>query len=256
MGDFFYTLRTLTRHHEQLHHSRTLFNNQLHAFTHSAMQEKSVLKHQHQAIALMDKQLEQTMTFIKQHINSNDIVKRKVENVCGIKGVGLITVATVIAETNGFILFKNIAQVVSYAGYDVIENQSGNHVGKTRISKKGNSHIRRILHMPSLSTITHEQKPFIDLFNRVYEKSGIKMKAYVAVQKKLLVMIYTLWKKDESFNIDHKNNSGNDERGALFPLTENGSGNSQESHKTVVPQLSSTTQDELRYNESHEALFP
>ena len=56
-----------------------------------------------------------------------------------------------------------------------------------------------------------KQKPFIDLFNRVYEKSGIKMKAYVAVQKKLLVMIYTLWKKDKSFNADHKTSSGNDE---------------------------------------------
>ncbi|MDQ3842488.1 MAG: hypothetical protein M3342_00525, partial [Bacteroidota bacterium] len=42
--------------------------------------------------------------------------------------------------------------------------------------------------------------PFSDLFKRVYEKSHIKMKAYVAVQKKLLALIYTLWKKEEAFN--------------------------------------------------------
>lgn len=254
MRDFFYALRMLTRHHEQLHHSRTLFSNQLHAIEHAAMQEKSVMKHLHQAIVLMDKQLEQTVKQIKQHINDNVEVKHKVENICTIKGVGLISVATVIAETNGFILFKNIPQLVSYAGYDVIENQSGNHVGKTRISKKGNSHIRRILYMPALVTITHKQKPFIDLFNRVYEKTGIKMKAYVAVQKKILEMIYTLWKKDKAFNVEYKNTSVNEEHSALFPLPENV--NVTTPYKIVVSHLSDTTQDELRYNESHEALFP
>lgn len=254
MGDFFYALRMLTRHHEQLQHSRTAFNNQLHAIEHAAMQEKSVLKHLHQAIGLMDKQLEQTVTQIKKHINDNAEVKRKVENICTIKGVGLLSVATVIAETNGFTLFKTIPQLVSYTGYDVIENQSGNHVGKTCISKRGNSHIRRILHMPALCVITYKQKPFIGLFNRVYEKSGIKMKAYVAVQKKILEIIYTLWKKNEAFNNEYKNTSGNDEHSAFFPLPNNV--NVTSGYKIVVSQLSDTTQDELRYNESHEALFP
>ena len=146
--------------------------------------------------------------------------------------------------------------MVSYAGYDVVENQSGNRVGKTRISKKGNSHIRRILHMPSHCVITYEQKPFIDLSHRVYEKSGIKMKAYVAVQKKLLLMIYTLWKKDQAYEAEYKNTSGNEEHRALFPFTKEGSGKLPNDVKAVVPQLSSTTQDEHRYNESHEALFP
>jgi transposase len=254
MGEYFYSLRMLTRHHEQLHQSRTVFNNQLHACEHSAMQEKLVLKQLHQAIDLMDKQLEQTVNNIQKHINTSEEVKRKVENICGIKGVGLLSVATVIAETNGFTLFKSIPQLVSYAGYDVIENQSGNHVGKTRISKKGNSHIRRILHMPSFCVITYKQKPFIDLFNRVYEKTGIKMKAYVAVQKKILEIMYTLWKKNEAFKNEFKNTSGNDEHSAFFPLPNNV--NVTSDYKIVVSQLSDTTQDELRYNESHEALFP
>ena len=47
----------------------------------------------------------------------------------------------------------NQRQLVSYAGYDVIENQSGNRSGKTRISKKGNSRIRRILHLPAFNAV-------------------------------------------------------------------------------------------------------
>ena len=82
------------------------------------------------------------------------------------------------------------------------------------------------------------------------------MKAYVAVQKKILVMIYTLWKKDEVFNIDNKNTSGNDEPRALFPLTENDNESVMIEEKIVMPQLSGITQVEPRYKESPEALFP
>ena len=38
------------------------------------------------------------------------------------------------------------------------------------------------------------------LAGRVYEKTSIKMKGYVAVQRKLLATMYSLWKKNEAFN--------------------------------------------------------
>jgi transposase len=57
---------------------------------------------------------------------------------------------------------------------DVIENQSGNHVGKTRISKKGNSRIRRILHMPAFGVVTYKEPIFLNLYTRVYTKTKLK----------------------------------------------------------------------------------
>ena len=112
---------------------------------------------------------------------------------------GIHTVATILAETNGFLLFKNAGQLISYAGYDVVQNESGTHIGKTRISKKGNSRIRRALHLPALNVVRYEVAPFMQLFNRTLDKHHIKMKSYVAVQKKLLVIIYALWKKQQAF---------------------------------------------------------
>ena len=128
------------------------------------------------------------------------------------KGLGVLTMSTVLAETNGFTLFKNYKQLVSYAGYDVVEAQSGKRVGKTKISKRGNSRIRRALHMPSLVVIQHQVSPFKDLFDRTYEKHGIKMKSYVAVQKKLLVMIYHLWNKNEAYDVDYQKNIQEEEQ--------------------------------------------
>ena len=102
-----------------------------------------------------------------------------------------------------------------------MSNQSGKHIGKTKISKKGNSRIRRALHMPAFNMIRYEVGNFKPFFDRIFEKHHQKMKAYVAVQKKLLVIIYTLWKRNEAFKPDGQNkSSGNVETEPSFALTE------------------------------------
>ena len=254
ISKYYYELRQLTRHYQSLMELKTNIGNQRHALEHSAYISKEVISQLNKTIALIEKQITATKQAIVRHVNTNEEIKRKVSHACKIKGIDVLTVATVLAETNGFILFKNIAQLVSYAGYDVIENQSGKHNGKTRISKKGNSRIRRAMHLPAFNVVKYKQFPFAGLYERVYDRTKIKMKAYVAVQKKLLVMIYTLWTKDCDYINDFKKTSGNVEPRALFPFfvydhNTNGA-------KIVVPPNSSTTQDELRYNVSPEALFP
>lgn len=200
MGKFFYQLRQYTRQYQNLQEQKTVINNQLHALERAMYVNKPMIKQQKSILMLFNKQLKELDKLIKNHINSNEIVKQKIENICKIKGVAALSIATILAETNGFELFKNYKQLVSYAGFDVVERESGTSTGKTKISKKGNSHIRRALFMPAFVAITHKERPFLNLFTRTFEKHGIKMKSYVAVQKKLLVMIYHLWKKNEAYD--------------------------------------------------------
>jgi len=252
MDDYFYKLRQLTRHYEQLQESKTHFNNQLHALKNSSFEVKQVLTQQNKMIALIEKQIKETYKIIESHINSNKEVKQKVENICKIKGVGLLTVSTIIAETNGFVLFKNIRQLVSYAGYDVVENQSGSHVGKSKISKKGNSHIRRILHMSSFITVKYNQKPFVDLYNRVYDKTKLIMKGYVAVHKKLLIYIYTLWNKNEAYCPMVNDFPENEEQSHLFLIN---SEIKEHYSKEIVPIFTGTMQNEFISNILPETIF-
>jgi transposase len=200
MGEFFYHLRSLTRHNQSLKEMRTAFNNQVEAAENCMYVDKVSIRSLGKLIKTLDIQIEENTEAIITHVNSNKPIAKKIENITAIKGVGILTVAVILGETNGFELFKNIAQLVSYSGYDVVENQSGSHTGKTKISKKGNSRIRRALHMPSLCLVTHDVKVFKNLYERTVDKHGIKMKSYVAVQKKLLGIIYTLWKKNEKFD--------------------------------------------------------
>ena len=200
MGKFFYELRQYTRQYQNLQEQKTVFNNQLHALEQSMFMSKKMIKQQQDSIKLFNKQLKELDKLMRNLINSDEVIKQKVGYICKIKGLGLLTVATVIAETNGFELFKNYKQLVSYAGFDVVERESGTNTGKTKISKKGNSHIRRALFMPGFVAVKYKEKPALDLYNRTIEKHGIKMKSYVAVQKKLLVLIYHIWKKNEEYD--------------------------------------------------------
>jgi transposase len=120
--------------------------------------------------------------------------------MCSITGIGLLTAASVIGETNGFDLIRNKRQLTSYAGLDVKEKQSGTSVkGKPRISKKGNKHLRKAMHMPALTAIRHDER-YKAIFARLVSKHGIKMKAAVAVQRKLLEMMYTIYKTNKPYD--------------------------------------------------------
>jgi transposase len=204
-AEYYYKLRAMTRQHQSLQEFKTAVNNQLHAEEHGMYKNKLVIKQLKQQIKFIEKQLADLEVAIEAHLASDKEVAEKVDNIFKIKGLGLLTIAVIIAETNGFVLFKNSPQLVSYAGYDVVENESGKHKGKTKISKKGNSRIRRCLFMPAFNMVKYKQKPFVDLYARTLEKHNLKMKSYVAVQKKLLVLIYALWKNNTAYDINYRN---------------------------------------------------
>ena len=125
-------------------------------------------------------------------IKSKEELSHAVKLIKTIPGVGSLTAATVLSETNGFELIRNKKQLTSYAGLDVREKQSGTSVkGKPSISKRGNKYLRKAMHLPALAALRIDPK-FKSLFTRLVEKHGIKMKAAVAVQRKLLEMIFTI----------------------------------------------------------------
>jgi transposase len=82
-------------------------------------------------------------------------------------------------------------------------NDSGKKKGKTTISKRGNKFIRRALFMPAMSACQYNNK-MKETFGRLVAKGKNKKAALIAVARKLLVLIYTLWKNDAVFIQDYK----------------------------------------------------
>ena len=99
---------------------------------------------------------------------------------------------------------KDFAVTISVCEVDVINQESGTSVKtKPRISKRGNKHIRKAMYMPALSSIRSGENSK-EVFVRLVSKTGIKMKGVVAVQRKLLVLIYTLWKTGIFFDPNYE----------------------------------------------------
>lgn len=142
-------------------------------------------------------------TEIKIMVDSDDLLKEKITNVCTIKGIRFMTAITIIAETNGFALATNQRQLVSY---DIVQNQSGTTLnGKTRISKKGNNRIRKALYFSSISVSQFDTK-HKRVYSQIYEKTTIKMKGIVAVHRRLLVLIYTIFTNNVPYDPNYKQN--------------------------------------------------
>lgn len=193
-------IKQLTRERDQIVQERTIVKNQLHAEQVEAEPNKSTVSRIKQRIVFLNKQEKAIKEELAALIKSDEELKKDVELICSIPGIGSLTAATVLAETNGFELIRNKRQLASYAGFDVKEKQSGTSVkGKPRISKRGNKYLRKSMHLPALAAIRYDDR-FKAIFIRLVSKHGIKMKGAVAVQRKLLELTYTIFNTKKKYD--------------------------------------------------------
>ena len=196
----FKKLRSLTRLYTDLKKEKTTFTNRLDSCKSGESPLLFIVNSNKTIIKGIELQIVKCGAEIKSLLYSEEWLASKVNKLLSIKGVGLITVAIILAETQGFKLIRNGKQLASYAGYDVVQRDSGTSIkGKTRISKKGNSRIRGALHFPSLVSSRFNPK-MKSIYTRINTDKASKMVGATAIQRKILLLLYTLWKKDETFN--------------------------------------------------------
>ncbi len=193
-------IKSLTRERNGIIKFRTKQKNNLHALLCSYKPNKDRALRTQATITFLDGQIKEVEKQIKNVIKSDEALNAKVENIKTIPGVGDMTAAVVISETNGFAFIENAKQLCSFAGLDVKLVESGNWKGKSKISKQGNSHIRAILYFPSLTAIrSNSQHEFF--YKRILAEKKKSKIAITAVQRKLLILIYSIWKSNQQFQI-------------------------------------------------------
>ena len=78
-----------------------------------------------------------------------------VEKLLAIKGIAEKTVSGFLAEVGDLRRFKDAKQVQKYAGLSIVENSSGKHKGKSKISKRGRKRLRTTLFLASQPLIAY-----------------------------------------------------------------------------------------------------
>lgn len=197
-------IKQLTREREQIVAERTVIKNQIHAEKSEAFPNKSSLKRLSSRLKLLNHQEQEIKLEISQLVKSDAGIQSEVKRMISIPGVGELTAYIVLAETNGFELIRSKRQLTSYAGLDVKEKQSGISVkGKPKISKKGNRFLRKAMHLPSMSAVKYNEGYKAHYANLV-GRHGIKMKALVSIQRKLLELMYILYKTKSEYDPEYE----------------------------------------------------
>ncbi|WP_347487749.1 IS110 family transposase [Desulfoscipio sp. XC116] len=120
----------------------------------------------------------------------------------GIKGVGLVTATTFVGETGDIHRFEDPRQIQKLAGFNLVENSSGKHKGKTTISHRGRKRLRHGLFMTMIA-ILGKNPEFRELHHRnlTREKNPLnKMQSIVALCGKLIRVFYAILSKGVDYN--------------------------------------------------------
>ena len=192
-------LKLLCREHRSLKGDNAKLKSKLHAMNHSHEPDNGAISRLKRRQALFAILIDEVESEITKLIDNDAELSRLFLNIEQVKGLGRITIATVIAETDGFAAIENARQLASYAGMDVMMNQSGIYNGRTRISKKGNSHIRTALYLPAMSAIRSNER-LRQFYTNIRERRNNGKVAIIAVARKMLLLIYTLWKNQSLYD--------------------------------------------------------
>ena len=177
-------LRDMSRLSEQLEKTRTQVLGRMESVTYSGYVTKSVLK-AHKSLL------------------KSPVIKAGVDNMESIKCIGKKTAILVTAETLGFHQMTSAKQVASYAGLDVKKEQSGDSDKKGHMTKRGNAHLRAGLYFPAM-VASWSNPQLMEDYNRICASHPqSKNISLVALERKLLCLMYSLWKSGKQWNPEY-----------------------------------------------------
>jgi len=124
------------------------------------------------------------------------------QNILSLKGIGVITAAGLIGEVGDFSAFSTIKELEKLAGLNLYEISSGAHKGERHISKRGRSLMRKLLYCASLNVI-RKNGIMYSHYHRMLDRGIPKVKAVVAISRRLLRIIYAIIRDNTMFNVIH-----------------------------------------------------
>lgn len=115
-----------------------------------------------------------------------------------IKGLGVVSAAGLIGEVGDFSKFRTQSEIMKLAGLDLYEISSGRKKGQRSISKRGRSLIRKILYYSAIQMV-RKYGIMYPYYERLLERGMLKMRALVAVMRKLLCIIHAIMRDDRDY---------------------------------------------------------
>lgn len=192
-------LQALTRHLENLIESRQQEENRLQA----GPKSKAVLKSLRQLVRYFDGEIKRTEKQIKDHLAAHPELHKQCALLESIPGIGPATATKLLAECGSFDNYRSARELAAQAGLTPRNNRSGKLYVKTKLSKTGNSRLRKALFLPAMVAKRHN--PIVRSFClRLAGNGKNKMQILGAAMRKLIHIAFGVLKSGNAFNPNHE----------------------------------------------------
>jgi len=169
-------------------------NNQLHS-----IQGKIARKALEKMVDKLEKEIAKIETEIADLVASNESLNEQFKLLTSIKGIGKLTAFRIIALMPDVTSFATAKQFAAYIGITPKQNQSGTFIGKTTISRLGDSRLRKSLYMAAL-VAKNFNKGLTNFVSRLQQKGKNPKTIICAVMRKLAHIIFGVLKSKQPFN--------------------------------------------------------
>ena len=145
----------------------------------------------------LEKELNTVQRLIKDHIDNNPDLKQQSELLQTIPGIGEKTANLLLGEIE-FRSFSSARALAAHVGVTPRRYQSGTSLNRTRLSKIGNSRIRKALYFPAITALKYNQ--VISRFaGRLRQNGKTPMQVVGAAMRKLVHIAYGVIKNNRPF---------------------------------------------------------
>lgn len=116
-------------------------------------------------------------------------------------GIGPIISAAFLGEIGDINRFDNWKQVRSLAGLNLVENSSGKHKGKTKVSKRGRPYLRHMLYLAGecCCRCNPEMRSFYRYLRNRKDNPLNGTQAFIATGLKVMRILFHLAKTGENY---------------------------------------------------------
>jgi transposase len=125
-------------------------------------------------------------------------------------GMGLATVAGLIAHIGPIDRYRHGRQLIKLAGINPSRCESGTFAGRTRMTLRGRAGLRFVLYMATVSALQHNPRirAHYDRLVQRPDRPLPKMQAIGACMSKLLLYVFAVMKRREPFDVSHRWTAG------------------------------------------------
>ena len=157
----------------------------------------------HTVIKAMEKAIKKIEDAIRDLTARIPEIKRSVDLMCGMPGLGELSACTILAELGPFSPDHTRSEFSGYTGLQPAQRQSGTSVNSSHISKNGSPLLRKVLYLCSIHAV-EKISTLQRQYSRLLKKGKKPLTARCACMRKMLLILRSMVLNNTKFDENHE----------------------------------------------------